>query len=87
MNLSQNFSQIHFSLTEKMKIEKLKKVCHEQNYLIDLNEAHYWVEVEIMSNAAMKLSQGKLIVAKLMLTTKCSCCYNNLKYRKDTEHL
>ena len=32
-----------------------------------------------MSNAAVKLSQGKLIVIGLMFTTKYSCCYNNLK--------
>ena len=32
-----------------------------------------------MLNAAMKLRQGKLIVARLMFTTKHSCCYNNSK--------
>ena len=35
-------------------------------------------EVEIMLNAAMKLCQGKLIVARIVFTTKYSCCYNSL---------
>ena len=34
--------------------------------------------VEIMSNAAMQLCQGKHIIARLMLPTKYSCCYNSL---------
>ena len=37
------------------------------------------VEVEIMSNAAMKLCRVKLIVTRLMFTTKYSCCYNSLR--------
>ena len=39
----------------------------------------YDLEVEIISNTAMKLCRGKLIVARLMFTTKYSCCYNSLK--------
>ena len=48
-------------------------------HVISSIHVYLFLEVEIMSNIAVKLPQGKLIVIGLMFMTKYSCCYNSLK--------
>ena len=70
---------MYISLT----LQKISATCKQVAFCLQLlgtSECMSKMEVEIMSNAAMKLCKGKqLIVTRLIFTSKYSCCYHSLK--------